>query len=370
MTDASVSADDRRKVLVVDDTPENIRILIEVLKDEYSVVAAKDGERALQMAQQLPPPDIILLDVMMPNMDGFEVCERLKADPATSGIPVIFVTALTEDVSEQRGFNVGAVDYITKPFSPPTVRARVRTHLQLKQAQLTLEEQNRKLVEAAKTREEVERIMQHDLKGPLTTIIGMPSLLLKKGNITEQQKISLTLINDAGELMLQMINNHLNLYKMEMGTYTYRPQPLDLIPIMHKVFTECENVAAAYGISIELNLPPQQQAFFVSAEPLLTHSMLSNLLKNAVEASPRGHKVEVTLTLKEERPVVVIHNAGAVPEAIRENFFDKYTTAGKDGGTGIGTYSANLAARTQGGHLAMETSEETGTTITAYFTAA
>jgi phosphoserine phosphatase RsbU/P len=120
------------KVLIVDDTPENIQVLMETLKDQYTIVAAINGEKALKMAVAEPRPDLILLDIMMPGMDGYEVCRKLKADEHTQHIPIIFVTAKTEVKDETLGFELGAVDYITKPFSIPVVRARVKAHLELK----------------------------------------------------------------------------------------------------------------------------------------------------------------------------------------------------------------------------------------------
>jgi putative two-component system response regulator len=121
----------RPTVLVVDDTPENIHVLSGVLQDEYAVRVATSGERALTAARTDPQPDLILLDVKMPVMDGYEVCRRLKNDYQTQRIPVIFVTGMGEAEDEARGFELGAVDYIVKPVSPAIVRARVRTHIQL-----------------------------------------------------------------------------------------------------------------------------------------------------------------------------------------------------------------------------------------------
>ncbi|MDN3651788.1 two-component system response regulator [Thalassotalea ponticola] len=118
-------------VLVVDDNADNIDILRQILRSEYKVKAAKNGELALLIATTKPKPDLILLDVMMPGMDGYEVCRQLKANPITAAIPVIFVTAKSEEQDEQKGLSLGAVDYITKPVSVPIVRARVRTHLAL-----------------------------------------------------------------------------------------------------------------------------------------------------------------------------------------------------------------------------------------------
>ena len=122
---------EKATILIVDDTPANLSLLSDVLKPEYRTQAAVSGEKALKLALMATPPDLILLDIMMPGMDGYEVCRRLKADPATRDIPVIFVTAMTEVEDETRGLELGGVDYITKPISAPIVKARVRTHLAL-----------------------------------------------------------------------------------------------------------------------------------------------------------------------------------------------------------------------------------------------
>lgn len=125
-------ADQRKTVLVVDDAPANIQVVTSILKDIYKIRVATNGAKALALAKDAPFPDLVLLDVMMPQMDGYEVCTRLKADPETRDIPVIFLTGQTEIEDETRGFEVGAVDYIHKPFSPAVVKARVHTHLVLR----------------------------------------------------------------------------------------------------------------------------------------------------------------------------------------------------------------------------------------------
>ncbi|CAN2042663.1 putative cyclic di-GMP phosphodiesterase VC_1348 [Candidatus Magnetomoraceae bacterium gMMP-15] len=130
----------KQKILVVDDTPTNIDILIETLKSNYKIIAALNGEKALKLVNSKNPPDLILLDIMMPGIDGYEVCKRLKADENTKDIPVIFVTAMDEIQDEAKGLELGAVDYLTKPISPSIVKARVRNHLELKQHQDHLED--------------------------------------------------------------------------------------------------------------------------------------------------------------------------------------------------------------------------------------
>jgi putative two-component system response regulator len=141
----------KQTILLVDDTPENLALMSGLLRDRYQTKVASNGERALQIASILPLPDLILLDIMMPGMDGYEVCRRLKADAVTADIPVIFLTARSDVEDEEKGFVAGCVDFISKPVSPPIVLARIRTHLLLKGAQDFLRDQ------AAYLEAEVER---------------------------------------------------------------------------------------------------------------------------------------------------------------------------------------------------------------------
>jgi len=160
----------RPTVLVVDDTPDNLTLMVGLLKDDYRIKVAASGEKALRIARSESPPDLILLDIMMPQLDGYEVCRQLKADAATREIPVIFLTALTETEDEQRGLELGAVDYITKPVSPPIVKARVRTHLKLKAAADFLRDKNAFLEQEVERRTREVRAIQE------VTILALASL--------------------------------------------------------------------------------------------------------------------------------------------------------------------------------------------------
>jgi putative two-component system response regulator len=165
-------------VLVVDDTPDNLTLMSGLLKDKYKVKIANNGERALKVATTGMPPDIILLDIMMPVMDGYEACRRLKENPVTRDIPVVFLTAKAEVEDEMKGFELGAVDYITKPISPPIVMARVETHLQLKKVRDYLKDQNQFLeAEVQKRTKEVVAVQE-------VTILAMASLAETRDNDT------------------------------------------------------------------------------------------------------------------------------------------------------------------------------------------
>jgi CheY-like chemotaxis protein len=155
---------DKKTVLLVDDAPSNIEAVNSILKDSYKIRIATNGAKALELVRVAPSPDLVLLDVSMPGMDGYEVCTRIKADPKTHDIPVIFLTGQTEIEDETRGFDVGAVDYVHKPFSPPVVKARVQTHLALREKSELIEQKNREnealLLQALRHSRESELIEQ------------------------------------------------------------------------------------------------------------------------------------------------------------------------------------------------------------------
>lgn len=354
----------RHRILVVDDEPNNRKLLFQILKDSYQSAFAVNGEQALEITKQIQP-DLILLDIMMPGMDGYQVCQRLKSNTRTRSIPVIFITAMTAVEDEALGFEVGCADYITKPFSPSIVLARVKTQLELKDAFETMTAQNKKLIQAAKLREEVERITRHDLKNPLTGIFSGVDLLEGMEGLNPDQMEVLDIIKGSAHRMLRMINTSLDLFKMEQNIYRPNLVEVDIVGIILRIEKEFHSLIKLKqtGIVIRNEGFAETGKFTVKAENLLIYSMMANLIKNALEATPKTEKISVTLSRKETQAVICIHNQGSVPGEIKPVFFDKYTTSGKAKGSGIGAYSARLIARTLGGNIHMDSSEEKGTRI-------
>lgn len=342
------------KILAVDDAPANLKLLAGVLRKDYELALATSGAQALEIALAEPQPDLILLDVMMPEMDGYEVMARLKADDRTAELPVIFVTALADADDEAKGLDLGAIDYITKPFNPAIVQARVKNHMALR--------------EAIRMKQDVERIMIHDLKSPLTTIISLPQLLLMDENLEEHQRDMLRRIEDSGYTLLSMINLTTALYKMECGEYRMQPEEFDLLVVVRKLLGGLEDAMATRRLHVAVRIGGKAVAetdeFLVQGEELLCHSMLGNLVTNAVEASPQGGMLQVGLSRGEDGVRIEVRNHGAVPLDMRERFFEKYATSGKTRGTGLGTYSARLIAQAHGGDISMHTDEATGTAVT------
>ncbi|MEO5363136.1 MAG: hybrid sensor histidine kinase/response regulator [Magnetococcus sp. DMHC-8] len=358
---------ERPKVLVVDDSPETLEMLTDVLSDCYAVVPALSGESALLKAARAPHPDIILLDILMPGLDGFEVCRRLKAHSATRDIPVIFLTAMLDQESELSGLNVGAVDYLRKPISIPMVRARLATHLELARSRLELAQRNEMLEEVVRLRDDIERITQHDLKGPLAAVIGFADVVLEEADLSDHHVDCLRRAIRAANRMLEMINRSLDLYKMETGRYLYEPQTFDLCKVIQRLCHDLEATARAHAVQVVVRAADgwmEEGVCRLLADQTLCYFMLTNLVKNAIEAAPADTQVTVTVGERDGDFVCIgIHNHGMVPESVQERFFEKYKTFGKEQGTGLGTYSAQLMARAQGGRVSMTTSLAEGTTV-------
>jgi signal transduction histidine kinase len=254
-----------------------------------------------------------------------------------------------------------------KPVNPHLVLARVKSHLELKKAQEELESQNEILRDNAQLREEVEAISRHDLKNPLMIVMSVPQVILAEANLTENQKKLLRMVDDAGRRMLEMINRTIDLYKMERGTYSLKPVDVDILPIVNQILATLGRLLTDNDLAHEVtvNGKPAEAgiSFMARGEDLLLYSLFANLLKNAAEASPRGGRIAIALR-DGELAEIAIHNGGAIPESIRSRFFQKFATAGKKGGTGLGAYSAKLIVGTLGGSIGVETSDESGTTVT------
>jgi PAS domain S-box-containing protein len=221
---------------------------------------------------------------------------------------------------------------------------------------------DRKRAEAL--REDMERMAKHDLKTPLGAVIGLPGEIRRVGPVTPEQGALLDTIENAGGAMLSLINRSLDLYKMECGVFTLHKTPVDVVEVIERIKGEAQPLIREKGISIGIETPGESgTAFLVHADAELFQSMLSNMLLNALEASPESGAVFVTLG-REDGPFITICNKGEVPLRMRDVFFEKYATSDKTTGSGLGTYSARLIARTHGGDITVDTSRKGETSVT------
>ena len=214
--------------------------------------------------------------------------------------------------------------------------------------------------ELERIKEDVERIMRHDLKSPLNAIIGMPQLLALADNLTEEQQELVSLIEESGKRMLDMVEGSLDLFKMETGSYECEPKPVNALGVMERLAKHCRSKVSAKMLSlattVDSHRPSPGQTFVFDSEERLLYTLFSNLLLNAIEASPQGERIDIEFNT--ELKHIVIRNKGVVPVVIRDTFFEKYKTQGKKFGTGLGTYSAKIYSEVMGYGIHMSTSDE------------
>ncbi|HEY9701339.1 MAG TPA: response regulator, partial [Allocoleopsis sp.] len=221
-------------ILVVDDMPPNLHLLCSILEYEgYATIFTNRGKQALELVKQANP-DLILLDLMMPEMNGLEVCENLKSDPNTRDIPVIFLTASNEKTHVLKAFQIGAVDYITKPFMNEELLARVHTHLNLKKSNNQLKQTLSELIEARDVALESVQIktrfmanMSHEIRTPMNALLGLTEVL-QTTNLNLQQSECVNMIKSSGNQLLSLVNDLLDFSKLEAGAMKIESLPFEL----------------------------------------------------------------------------------------------------------------------------------------------
>lgn len=353
----------RPTLLVVDDMPDNLHLISSLFMGDYRVRVAQNGQTALDICTADDPPDLLLLDVMMPDMDGFELASRLRSHPQASHIPLIFVTAMTDMLAKQRGLELGAVDFVHKPIDPQLLKRQVGNLLQHVQRHCQVQAEYNELLELARLREEIEQINRHDLKGPLSAILGLSRSLLDGGNLLPGQKRILGLLEDNGLQLLNLINLSAQLYRIETGRFEFEPATVDLAAMLGNMVEAARMTYQAKALVIELCLPEASLTESVCAwgEPMLCYALLNNLLKNACEAAPQASRVRISIE-EGEQVQVCLENQPAVAASFRPFFFDKYSSDGKQQGSGIGTYSAKMMAEAQGGTLQLQVDDAQNST--------
>ncbi len=379
-------------ILVVDDTKLNLDILVDTLKDYYTLSVATSGKRALSQALQ-SPPDLVLLDVMMPGMDGYEVCRKLKKHERTRDIPVLFITALSDSQAVVKGFTCGAVDYISKPIDPAEVRARIFTHLTLLKTRRELERRTRELDESNRRLQELDDIkssflssVAHELRTPLTSILGFAKLVsrdfsrffypLAGTNATLQKKSSriqdnLNVISLEGKRLSRMINDVLDLTKIESGRIQWRNQVFSLHETAHMALSAVQGLSTRNPhMKLRLDLPETPISIFADPDRIL--QVIINLLHNAVKFTKKGH-ISLKAVMYDDWVRVSVEDTGAgFPPEEAERIFNKFhqvivqdtLPADKPKGTGLGLAICKQIVEYYGGRIWASSHPGQGTTVT------
>jgi signal transduction histidine kinase len=323
MTDDPHREDKPAEILIVDDAPANLELLSDLLKERgYTVRAATSGKLALQAVRNAPP-DIILLDIKMPEMNGYQVCAELKADEKLKDIPVIFLSSLGETADKVRAFTAGGVDYITKPVQLEEVEARVATQLALRRRGLQLRESYDKLLGLEKTRDSLVHMVVHDLRSPLTGIYAFLELI--KESATGQLPAKLRgYIDDALKSARQMtgiVSDMLDTSRMEAGELKLSPEDCDLAGVVE------ESVAglAALAGNRRIVFAPREKQPLIRADRDIVLRVIQNLLANALKFAPDAGVIRIAVVCAAGMARVSIHDDGpGIPPEYKKKIFEKF----------------------------------------------
>ncbi len=351
-------------ILMVDDNPANLELLSGMLTGRgYKVRAAISGAMALQ-AVRSDPPDLILLDINMPGMNGFEVCAKLKADKGSREIPVIFLSVLSETLDKVTAFGTGGVDYITKPFQLEEVEARVATHLELRRQKRLLQESYDRLRELEGLRDTLVHMIINDLRSPLTGAYAYLKLArdnadktlsaLHSGYIAEAMK--------ALVQMIQMACDVLDTSKMEQGQMELKPAELDLSLVLE----DCLSGMKALFKGREIRFSPPETPVLIKADREVVLRIVQNLLSNALQFTSEGGVIRLGIETGGDRVRVTVkdNGAGIAPE-YRQKLFEKSAqaelrTAAQRYSPGLGLPFCKLAVEAHGGSIGVDSVEGKG----------
>ena len=360
---ASQGEDFQPIVLIVDDITENLQLLGTIL-DEHDIEFsyATNGKEALELVS-FSKPDLILLDVNMPEMNGYEVCEILKSDKETKEIPVIFLTAKTEPEDIVKGLTVGGIDYITKPFNAKELITRVKSHLDLSISKQIISAQNEQLnklnielKETIATKDKFFSIIAHDLKDPFHTLVGFSNLILSTFDERKPEDIKrlVKFIHQSSVHGFDLLNNLLDWSRSQTGTIKYNPTSIRLSSLMDDLLLLLNKTAEKKELQLISAIPEDCTVF---ADEKMMQTVIRNLVSNALKFTTPGGIVRIESRVLEDETEIIVSDTGlGIPEEHLSKLFnisENHSTMGTDNerGTGLGLLLCKEFVEKNGGSI-------------------
>ena len=374
------------KLLLVDDNLTNVKVLFDYLtKAGFRVLVAQNGEDALSVVKE-NPPDLILLDILMPGIDGFETLKRLKTTEEAENIPVILLSALSDSVDKVKGFKAGAVDFITKPIDQDEALARIETHLNIQFLKSRLEEKNKALEREIAERKKVEQalvdsecqlkeaigvkdkffsIIAHDLKTPFNSLLGYSELLLDYYNDynDERRMEFIRNINSASVNMFKLLENLLEWARMQSGRVVYNPVRMHIQPVIIEAVAAHDGNARNKNISMNINIDPELS---IITDINMFMMLVRNLVSNAIKYTERNGKITITSRDLEELVEISVKDNGIgisrekQDKLFRIEYHCSSLGTDEERGTGLGLILCKEFVENSGGTIFVESEPGTG----------
>ena len=361
-------------VMAVDDTPANLVALEALLAEEnFRVLQFPRGDLALRAAAR-QRPDIILLDIMMPDMDGFEVCRRLRQEPSLRDVPVIFISALDDVSSKLRAFSEGGVDYVAKPFQKDEVLARVKTHLRLRRQQIELDARRaeaqrsyERLRDLESQRDQLVHMIVHDMRAPLMGIIGFAELLESNSQLAKDPEAAeqVGFVLSSAFRLEAMVTTLLDISRLESNAMPVHTADCNLRQLAEDAVCALSALAREAHIAFE----PETSDLAARCDPALTGRIVQNLLANAIKFAPRGTiRIRFSSAPDHHVRIEVADDGPGIPPQFLGRIFEKFgqvenRKAGTHRSSGLGLTFCKLAAEAQGGQIGVQSAEGVGSTF-------
>ena len=364
-------------IMVVDDDQRNVRLMESILRSNgYRVVKAYDGDEARRLVEA-GAPDLILLDVMMPKVSGFELCHLLRGRHETRLLPIIMITALNALEDKVRALETGADDFLSKPINKTEMLAKVRSILRVKSLQdeverqrVALENTNQQLLTMQRFKESLTQMVVHDLKNPLSGIMGNIQLIQLQRQQMSRERVDALVDRslESGRQMTQLIQNILEVGKLEEQKMPLRIEPVSLHDIARENLAEMTSVCGRDGIQVENRIDADLCP--VEADRGLVGRIVANLLNNAFKHTPRDGRVCVDARQDGEEVILSIADTGeGIPEDLQPHIFEKFVGGGTEPNdrmmhnSGLGLTFCRLAVERHAGRIWFESSQGVGTTV-------
>ena len=355
-------------VLIVDDNSNNVKIIAITLRElNYKLVIATSGQSAIEMVEKTRP-DLVLLDIMMPGMDGYETCEIIKSKKENENLPIIFLTALNDKSNIIRGFEVGGVDYITKPFNKEELISMVKTHLELKFTQDELKKTTEYLYNLNSLKDKMFSVIGHDLRSPLGSVKMTLEYLSETVTETtgEELKTTVDLLLKTTDEVFSLLENLLGWAKSQSGNIALSMEPIDLVDLVYKIYLLNKGNLKYKNINFKMEIAPGAVIF---ADLNTITSVFRNLLSNAIKFTPEGGEITIKSVQSGKQVEVEFRDTGVgIPEENIPKLFDSsqhLTTYGtnRESGSGLGLNLCYDFTVKNGGNIRVESTVGKGTSF-------